>query len=53
MKEYRKVWMHFQFKYTIEQIAETIELIEQTKEEPTPDEMYGHEIWQKWQEFLQ
>ena len=48
MSEYRKVWNQFNHKYTVSQIGEAIELIEQTGIEPTPDEVCGYEIWQKW-----
>ncbi len=50
MEFYHQIWKYFDLKYTINQIGETIELIEKTKIYPGMDEE-SYEIWQKYLEL--
>lgn len=48
METYHQIWKHFNLKYTIEQIGETIELIEETQSFPGKGEECSYEIWQEY-----
>lgn len=47
---YSQVWIGFRSTYTVDQIRETIELIEKTKIYPNVGEE-SYKIWQKYLEF--
>lgn len=49
MKLYRQIWKHFNLKFSVQQIGEVIELIEESKIIPTVWED-SYEIWQKYLE---
>lgn len=50
MSLYREIWKYFNLKYTVQQIGETIELIEETQSPPGIGEA-SYEIWQRYLEL--
>lgn len=48
MKQYRQIWIQLNKRFSVEQIGETIELIEETKLYPNKEEA-SYEIWQTWE----